>query len=374
MPSNDTLPKTRSFKELFNAMDEKLEVYLSIPLENENGRNCQLESENKGNVYRYKMITSEIYDDNLGINPRKLGVSKANFQFLFGTESLEEFSSIKIGETHRTSDGSFNMDNSFIPPVLNIAASDQLMNYFREILSGLVSKSKALRDQRKQPKIDFTITEVEKLMMLNIVNTYIPLYNQFYNSRNIHPEALYNAFLLLAGQLITFTGDFSSDELEFIQYDHKNLTSIFSTIYHKLMVLLNIEKKLVRKDTSIPLKKQGDSLYISQLTDSTLANNLYLSVGCDFPENKVISDFPQNVKIAAYEEIFAVLQAGIQGVSIEHISRPPKGLAEGANLYYFRIIKEGRFWDKVSSKLSIAFFLTSDFINVDLKLIALSSD
>lgn len=374
MPANDPLPKARSFKELFSAMDEKLEVFLCIPNENENGKNCQIDEDAIADAQRYKMVTTELTDYNLGTNPRKIGIAKPNFRFLFGTESLEEFSSIKIGDIRRTSDGSFNMDNTFIPPVMNIAASEQLMNHFREILSGLVSKSKALRDQKNQPKSEFTVTEVEILMMLNVVNSFIPLFNQFYNSRNIHPEILYNYLLILAGQLTTFSGDFSSDELEFTQYDHKNLTSIFSSIYNRIMTLLNVEKKLVRKDTGIPLKKQGDSLYISQLSDGTAGGYLYLSVETNLPEAKVISEFPQNVKIAAYEEIFAVLQAGIQGVGIEHISRPPKGLAEGPNIHYFRIIKEGRFWDKVNAKKSVAFFLTSDFINAGLKLIALSSD
>ena len=72
MPSNDQLPKARSFKELFSAMDERLEVFLCIPLENENGRNCQLEDVNTGNTTRFKMVTAELFDDNLGINPSRV--------------------------------------------------------------------------------------------------------------------------------------------------------------------------------------------------------------------------------------------------------------------------------------------------------------
>ena len=88
------------------------------------------------------------------------------------------------------------------------------------------------------------------------------------------------------------------------------------------------------------------------------------------PENKIISDFSNNIKIAAHEEIFAVHQAGIQGVVLEYISRPPSGLSVDPENHYFKILKEGRLWDKIVEKETIAFFLAVEFTQVELQLIS----
>jgi len=149
------------------------------------------------------------------------------------------------------------------------------------------------------------------------------------------------------------------------------LTTVFKQIFDQLMILLRVEKKIIRRDISIPLKKQTESLYIGQLEDEHIAAQLFLIVKSEMPESKIVSGIPKNIKIAAGEEILAVHQAGIQGVSLSYVARPPAGLSEDPQLHYFRINKEGRFWDKVVDKKSIAFFLASEFISVKMELVAL---
>jgi predicted component of type VI protein secretion system len=91
------------------------------------------------------------------------------------------------------------------------------------------------------------------------------------------------------------------------------------------------------------------------------------------PEKKIITELPKNIKIAAYEEIFAVNQAGIQGVTVEYIARPPSGIAVNDKAHYFKINKEGRFWDKITTKNNIAFFLASEFKMLKMELVLLLS-
>ena len=139
------------------------------------------------------------------------------------------------------------------------------------------------------------------------------------------------------------------------------------------MILLNIEKKITRPDTEISLKKQGESIYVAKLSPNQLESKLYIVVKSDLPERVIVSDFSRNIKIAAHEEIFAVHQAGLQGLIIEHVSRPPAGLSVDPENHYFVLRKEGRIWDKIVEKESIAFFLASEFKNIVLNLISYES-
>lgn len=370
MPANDPLPKQRSFEDLFSATAERLDVYLAIQNEHSAGVNIQLNDSGPTNTSRFSLQNTDILDYNTGSNMRSIGVGKPNIQFKFGDESLEEFSSIKIGEVSRSSDGKFTLENHFIPPVVEISASSALMNHSRNILGSLVSKSKELRKQASVQKPEISIMQVEILLMLQSVNAFIPLLNYYNSSTHIHPENLYVLFLNIAGQLSTFSNlGVKTEELP--TYEHKHLTEIFNQVANEINQMLNVQKTIERRDIVIPLRKQADTLFVGQLSPTHMTAQFFLAVTGDMPEKKIITELPKNIKISAYEEIFAVHQAGIQGVSVEYIARPPAGISINEKAHYFKINKEGRFWDKIISKNNIAFFIATEYKSLQMELVLL---
>ncbi len=370
MPGNDPLPKSRNFEDLFEATSEKLDVFLTLPAENASGNNCQFEETN--NNTRFMLQNFEMPDYNTGMNMRSVGIARPNFQFKFGNESLEDFSSLKIGEIARSSDGKYTMDKNYIPSSLSVSNSEVLQDSIRKLLSALVSKSKELRQQTTIQKPELSLTQVEILLMLQTINSFIPLLNYYYQSQNTHPENLYILLLNLAGQLSTYS-NLGIKTSEFPSYDHKHLNEVFTQVINEINNMLNVQKTVERRDLIIPLRKQADTLYVGQLSPNQMSSQFFISVSGDLPEKKIITELPKNIKISAYEEIFAVHQAGIQGVTIEYIARPPTGISIDEKAHYFKINKEGRFWDKVVAKNNIAFFIASEFKSLQMELVLLLS-
>lgn len=370
MPVNDPLPKSRNFEELFGATSEKLDVFLAIPAEHSSGNNCQLEETN--NNTRFNLQNLEMPDYNTGMNMRSVGIARPNFQFKFGDESLEDFSSLKIGEIARSSDGKYTMDKNYIPSSLSVSNSEVLQDSIRKLLSALVSKSKELRQQTTIQKPELSLTQVEILLMLQTINSFIPLLNYYYQSQSTHPENLYILLLNLAGQLSTYS-NMGIKTSEFPSYDHKHLNEVFTQVINEINAMLNVQKTVERRDLIIPLRKQADTLYVGQLSPNQMSSQFFMSVTGDLPEKKIISELPKNIKISAYEEIFAVHQAGIQGVTVEYVARPPAGISVDEKAHYFKINKEGRFWDKVVAKNNIAFFIASEFKSLHMELVLLLS-
>jgi len=370
MPENEASPKSRQFEDLFEAKGDKLEVFLAIPNEQLTGNNCQLDDLSENRISRYTLQTIELLDDNIGSNLRKVGIARPNFYIKFGNEIIEEFSVLKIGEIVRSLDGTFSMNKNFIPPSLNLSASDSMMQCLREILGGLVTKSKELNSQLNPHKREISIADVEILMLLQTINTYIPIINQYYNTPHYHPEIVYSLFLSIGGQLSTIMTGSGISAIDLKPYDHKNLNEVFHHLYNQLKALLTIQKKISKPDILIPLQKQNDSLYVGNLSQEQIDSQLFIVVKSNIPENKIISEFSNNIKISAYEEIFAVHQAGLQGVGIEYISRPPSGLSVDPENHYFKILKEGKLWNKIVDKQTIAFFLATEFTGVELQLIS----
>jgi type VI secretion system protein ImpJ len=371
MPANDSVPKARNFEEFFAAIAEKLDVYLTIPMEHESGNNCNLEETGSVNSLRYSIQNSEVLDYNTGTNIRSIGIGKPNFQLKFGEESLEDYSAIKIGEISRSSEGKYMMEDKYIFPCIEISASGELLEKSRDVLSALISKSKELRTQASVNKPDLSITRVEILLMLQTVNSFIPPLNYYISSMHIHPENLYIFFLNMIGQLSTYS--YLGMKAEKVPtYNHKHLTEIFNQVVDEIHSLLNIQKSEERKDIVIPLRRQAETLFVGKLAPNYIPAQFFIAVTGDLPERKIISELPKNIKISAYEEIFAVIQAGIQGVTIEHIVRPPVGISINEKAHYFKINKEGRFWEKISSKNDIAFYIASEFKALEMELVILT--
>ncbi|MEE9429993.1 MAG: type VI secretion system baseplate subunit TssK [Melioribacteraceae bacterium] len=373
-PENESIPNTRQFVNLFEATAEKLEVFLAIPLELLTGNNCQLENLSENRLTRYTIQMLEVLDDNIGTNHRQVGMARPNFSIKLGGENYEEFNVLQIGEIKRSSDGTFYMDKDFIPPVLKISASESMMKCVREILGGLTTKSKELKSQQNPHKREISITDVEILLLLQTINTYIPIINQYYNTPHYHPEIIYSSLLSLSGQLVTLTTDSGISSIDLQPYNHKNLSGVVHHIYNQIMTFLNIQKKISKLYTIIPLNKQNDSLSAAGLSQKQIDSQLFIVVKSNMPEEKIISEFPNNIKVAAHEEILAVHQAGLQGVNIEYISRPPSGLSVDPENHYFKIRKEGRLWEKIIEKQSIAIFLATKFNQVELQLISFLSE
>ena len=174
----------------------------------------------------------------------------------------------------------------------------------------------------------------------------------------------------LAGQLSTYS-NLGIKTSNLPAYDHKHLTEIFNQIANEIHSMLNVKKTVERKDLVIPLRKQSDTLFIGQLSPNQIPAQFYLAVTGDISEKKIITELPKNIKISAYEEIFAVQQAGIQGVTIEYIARPPAGISVNEKAHYFKINKEGRFWKKINDKNNIAFFIAAEFKTLQMELVLL---
>ncbi len=370
IPENDPVPKSRNFEGIFSATSERLDIYLVLPVEHPSGKNINLDELQLNDSLRYSMQNADVTDYNTGSNIQRIGVAKPNYQFRFGEESLEDFISIKLGEITRSADGKYKMENQSIPPCIEISASEVLLEHLRNILSTLVSKSKELRGQANINKPELSLTQVEILLMLQSVNTFIPILNYYNSSQHIHPENLYTLFLNIVGQLSTFSNlGLRVDALP--TYDHKHLTEIFDQVVNEIQMMLNVQKTVERKDVVIPLRRQAETLFVGQLLANQISAQFFISVTGDIPEKKIITELPKNIKVSAFEEIFAVHQAGIQGVTVEYVARPPAGVSVNEKAHYFKINKEGRFWEKIVQKNNIAFFIASEFKSLQMELVLL---
>lgn len=371
IPENDAPIAPRSFQEFFPATAQQLGVYLAVPVERAGSANISLQESDATRENRFIAHEELLNDDNTGSSERQIRLAHANLQIRFDGEPLESFSTIKIAEVGRASDGSFALSSNFVPPALTISASQNLVNLSKRILELLVAKSNALSQKWQHTSVQtFTMSDLKSYEMLQTVNAFIPLMNHHYALGKSHPEAVYQTLLSMAGQLVSLTDDATVSPGNFPLYDHSQPTECFSQMDSIVRSVLG--QTVAANYISIPLQKRNESTYIGQVTDSGLLQQgqFYLIVSGDFPETKIVSELPMKIRIASPESIDAVLRSLTRALMVKHLSQPVAGVPNKPGTYHFKLEQQGPFWDAICQSSSMAIFIPGEFAGLHLELIA----
>ncbi|MCK4894652.1 MAG: type VI secretion system baseplate subunit TssK [Calditrichia bacterium] len=374
MPKDDALPSSRSFSEHFPATQELLSVFLSIPAENPGGKNCQLDETTTEVNFRFQLENIMVNDENTGSDQRQIGVGRKNYQILFGAESIEGMSSLKICEIMRSPQGEFILNDDFVPPCLSIQSSENLMTALRRLLELLNARSSALRGRRRQTadgQLDVTLNDLIMYWHLSSINSFIPLLNQFLSVGRFHPLHVYDALLSLTGLLSSYSTDEGILPGDLPVYDHGNLGPIFIGIERKIRRLLG-DVVPQKNYIQIKLEKQSKNLYNSKIEEASLLKeaNFFLVCSGDILEKKPVDELPMKLRIAAPEMINEVLSTATRALKITFSSHPPAGVPSKPGVHYFKFDKQGPFWLAIEKSQAMVIYIPAEFEGLQLELLA----
>lgn len=375
MPDVDPLPGSRNIRESFPATEDKLLVYLCLPIERSGGRNCILDETSGGETIRFKTRNYTIVDENTGTNERQITVAYPSIQLRFNNEPLENFVTLPVAEIRRRPDGGFFLYDKFIPPCVKCGTSERLLAIINGLLEHLVGKRASLSERRQQKpsgQIEFSTTDITLFWLLNTVNAFIPRLNHFFSVGFNHPEELYKLMLELAGQLTTFAYDISIHPRDFPKYEHSNLSDCFNKLDEIIHALLD---KVIPPSNyiSIALQKVEELLSLGRIDDQALfaTGQFYLTCSGDVPERKIIDELPRIIKIASKEDIINLERFALPGLGITYTSRPPVGLPSRPDLHYFHLEKVGALWDAICKERAIAIRIPPGFIGLKMELLVM---
>jgi len=371
VPDLDAPPPTRSFTEHFSPEDEKMDVFLAVPVARPNIPLVSAGTGVQDFQARYVPLQTQVADENTGENPMPVTLAAKNLRLLFGEESLNNHAALKIAEVRRTPEGKMVLDESYIPPCLSLTAARPLSDMVRRLAEVLSAKSTTLGEQRRQKGVgvaDFTTSDVANFWLLHTVNAYVPIMLHFHHVQRIHPERLYLTMARLAGELMTFVTEGHPSELP--RYYHTDLTRTFTELDRKLRVLL--ETVVPTRCVPIPLERTKESLYIGRITDERLPSSaeFYLAVYAKMPESQLLERVPRKSKIASLDTINYLLGQALPGVLLRPAPIPPGPIPTRVGFKYFRLEKLGTYWDTIAASRNICIYFPAEFPELRLELYA----
>jgi type VI secretion system protein ImpJ len=370
IPGPDQPPPSKALAEFFDPGVKDLDIYLTVPDYKQKGLNVAGLGRVAGSRYLAEITT--VRDDNTGISEKPIQIARKNLRLLAANETREGSSALRIANIEKTEAGAFRLNTRFVPPLLEVRASDYLRSLISGILEILAAKSAQLagmRRQKNQSLADFNASDIANFWLLYTVNSNIPVLNHLLQGQRCHPEELFSALTALGASLTTFHETIRPRDLPL--YDHQNLSKVFTDLDEKLRILL--DTVVPTKAVSLPLKHLKNTIYAAAIDQDKYLKNtrMYLAFSADVSEDTIIRRVPQLVKACSATHIEQLINAALPGVVLTHVSSPPSAIPVKLKFQYFSLNQTGAAWETVTRARNFAAHVPGDIPNPEMELIIL---
>jgi type VI secretion system protein ImpJ len=370
IPASDPPPNPMPVAEFFEPDQDEVDVYLAIPNHQDRGLNVSVLRKDVDT--RYRAEVAMLRDENSGSTEKPIQLARKNFRLLVGDQPRQGLSTIRIARVKRTPAGLLELDQRFVPPLLDITASDYLVSIARRLVEILAAKSSVLAGTRRHKNLslaDFGTSDIANFWLLYTINTNFPILQHIFETRRGHPERLFAAMLSLAGSLTTFSNQIHPRDLP--KYDHEELAKCFTDLDEKVRLLL--ETVVPSNFVSLPLKLIQPYIYATSLSDDKYLKDtkLYLAITSEMNEAELISKTPYLIKVCSANHIEHLVRMALPGVPLTHVARPPSAIPVKLNAQYFSLSQAGPAWEAIQRARNLAAFVPGDFPAPQLELIVL---
>jgi type VI secretion system protein ImpJ len=369
-PSSDAPPAPKPLLDCFQPDQRTLDVYLAVPNACIPGMNVSMTG--NGADTRYLAEAVLVRDENSGLAEKPVQVARKNFRLITEGDSRQECSALRVARVRKTEAGALELDPQFIPPLLDLSASDYLRAIARRLVEILSAKSSLLGGLRRQKNLslaDFGSTDIANFWLLYTINSHFPEFQHLFETRRGHPERLYEAMLSLAGCLTTFSPKIHPRDLPV--YEHDDLSRCFAELDETVRTLL--ETVVPSNCMSLPLKLVQPSIYATALADDKFfsGTRMYLAISAEMNEAELIAKTPYLVKVCSASHIEHLVRQALPGIALTHVPKPPGSIPVKLNYQYFSLNQSGVVWEAVGRARNLAAYVPGDLPSPQLELIIL---
>jgi type VI secretion system protein ImpJ len=366
----DAAPAPLPLGEHWRPDQTELVVYLAIPEQRPGRQSVSSRAGDRDTRYIAEVVL--LRDDNTGLSEKPIQIARKNLRLLAEGETLEGNSVLPVARLRRAASGQVELDAAFIPPLVDIGASDHALSMVRRLVELLAAKSATLSGMRRQRNVglaDFGVSDVANFWLLYTVNSHLPRFRHLLATGGGHPAALYTAMTDLAGALMTFAT--SKQPTDLPAYDHQDLTGCLGTLDVLLRELL--EAAVPARYVSLPLRRTEASLYATALDEDRYFNapQIFLAVASSARQEDVMRRVPQLLKVSSVDRIEGLVRRALPGVALRHVADPPSAIPLRLDYQYFALERAGEDWDSIRLSRHLAAYVPADLPDPELELLVL---
>lgn len=369
MPDSDPVPDARDITELFSPVRDSVTACLAVPPHRPDGQNCTLDTNGRQPNTRFVSEERLFYDDNTGRDEKPVHLGRKNIRLLLDSELPDDVVQLPVARIVRDGSGHFAFDPNFIPPCLEIAASERLMGILERILGILEEKSATLLQGRSGSRsvTAWSSQEIANFWFLHCVNAAIaPLRHLFYTKRG-HPEELFVELSRLAGALCTF--GLESHPRTLPLYDHGIPQLSFEALDEHIR--FHLETVIPTNCLTIALASVVENFWSGPVTDQRCLgrSRWILAVTSRMGEADLIMKAPQLIKVCSKDFVPKLVQRALPGMLLTHLPSPPAAVSPQVETQYFVVNRAGPCWDHIMQTREVGVYVPAEIPNPDVRLL-----
>jgi type VI secretion system protein ImpJ len=270
----------------------------------------------------------------------------------------------RIGEVR--SDNSVILDETFIPPLLDMRVSQVVGGYVTEIVGLLNHRGEAIAS-RLAAGSEGTSGELSDTLMLQGVNRWQPVFSHLSAASTVHPETVYVNMVSLAGELATFARA-DHRPASFPAYDHDDLQATFAPVMTSLRQALSAV--LERGALTIPLVQHRYGIRVAEAPDRSIYSKytLILVARADMPAETLAKRLVGQAKVGPVEQIRELVNAALPGIRLRGLTAAPRQIPYHTGKAYFELDRTSPVWRQIASSSALAIHVAGDFPGIELEL------
>jgi type VI secretion system protein ImpJ len=364
----DALPEPLDIAERFSPTQESHLVLLTIAPHKADRANLV----GNGADGRFVSVAVPTADDTTGRDEKAVSVASKRFRLMLDAEEVSDLISLPIARVRRDGAGRFIYDPAWVPPCIQIGASERLMDWLARLIDLLESRADALAsDRRGEGAVSrFAPGEIAGFWLSHAINSALPRLRHLLSVRTAHPEALFTELSRLAGALCTFS--LGSQPRSLPAYDHDDLAGCVGALERHIRD--HIEVILPTRALTIPLSAAAEFLFAAKVTDPRALGRgrWYLAVDSDIGASDVIARVPKLAKICSNKHIARLVREAFPGLPLEHVPQPPHELSPRPGTQYFAVsTADHPCWGFIRETAEVAVYLPAavPVVRIEMKII-----
>lgn len=361
-PAIDNLPSPIDIPK--DAVDSP--IYLCLPLSSDGAPEIGLTADS---TYRYRAERVEMRE---GEHVTQLQLGRLSLQLKLGSDTLGGYSYLSIAKIKEVLlDKTVKLDESFIPPCLNIYAVPKLADFAKKLLNLLYHRGKTLDEQYFNPSRGGG-SEIMDMVLLNIINRAEVLLQFWVSKKRMHPEQFFLYLSEMLGSLAIFSQQYRHVSVSKLpSYQHCDLKSSFEHLMSKLEQALT--QVVEHKSILLALKSKDYGMWSAPLEDKNLVRHaqFVLAVSADLPSDVLSQRVLSTIKIAAVDKIQELITHAVPGITLQPLTMIPREIPIKTEQTYFALNKTSEFWQELLSSTGIAIHVANEILGLKLQLWAI---
>lgn len=382
IPDSDPPPSPRDLGEAFSPTQESHLVHLALPAYRPSGANCLLPEGAGGRPRgegldatgvrrpRYRLETRRVVDETAGRDEQPVGLGHRNFSLLLDSELTEGDVSLPLARVRRDGSGHLVYDPAFIPPLLQIGASERLLWLLRRLVEVLDVKGETIGGRRRADALgEFAAQEVASFWLLHTIHASLPALRHQLETRRGSPEALYLELARLAGSLCTFA--LHSHPRALPAYDHDRLEETFGALERHIREHLDVV--IPESCLKLSLERESAVLHAAPITDERMfgRSSWVLGVRSSLTPGETAQRVPHFAKVCAHRFVLKLVERALPGLPMEYLQSPPAALAPRSDTAYFALSRSGPCWDTIVQTRELGVYLPDAVPGAEAELLVL---